>query len=86
MANNDEWLADHDRELIERHSRLYAAIADAYEEEQDDDAATAKERHINGVMAAVKAIYLMGNSEGYCQGYWDGAKDRIVNPPIQPEK
>lgn len=46
-------------------SALYAAIRDAYEQEQFDGN---PEKHCQGIIAAVNAIYNLGYSNGFKQG------------------
>lgn len=53
-------------EAMRQHdSALYAAIRDAYEQEQFDGN---PEKHCQGVIAAVNAIYNLGFNNGFKQG------------------
>lgn len=51
--------------MRKQDSALYAAIRDAYEQEQFDGN---PEKHTQGVIAAVNAIYNLGFSNGFKQG------------------
>lgn len=57
------------QDAIRQHSELYNAIKAAYEHEQHDGNPTDADRHIFGVIAAVNAVYVLGLSTGYTQGY-----------------
>lgn len=60
-------------EAMRQHdSALYAAIRDAYEQEQFDGN---PEKHCQGVIAAVNAIYNLGYSNGFKAGAEYAGKD-----------
>ena len=65
-------IEQHDRELIERESALYKHIRAYYEQEFDPVGITDEEKHINGIEAAIKAIYRLGQADGYSTGYKAG--------------
>lgn len=64
------------RITLQLDGELYRAIKDAYEQEQDADPANAAEKHAQGVMAAIKAVYMIGEADGYTAGFQDGIKKR----------
>lgn len=51
--------------MRKRDSELYAAIRDAYEREQFDGN---PEKHVQGIIAAIEAIYNLGFAQGFTQG------------------
>jgi Skp family chaperone for outer membrane proteins len=56
-------------EAMRQHdSALYAAIRDAYEQEHFKTNGDAMNKHCQGVIAAVNAIYNLGYSNGFKQG------------------
>lgn len=60
------------RNMREQDSALYAAIRDAYEQGQFDGN---PDKHCQGVIAAVNAIYNLGYSNGFKQGAEYAGKD-----------
>ena len=59
------------RNMQEQDSALYAAIRDAYEQEQFDGN---PDKHCQGVIAAVNAVYNLGYAQGYTKGAQDAQK------------
>ena len=69
-------LNEYERYVLQVDGELYQAIADAYEQEQQADPATAEEKHVQGVMAAIKAVYMIGEAHGYTAGYQAALKEQ----------
>lgn len=54
--------------MRKQDSKLYKAIRAAYEQEQFETNGDAMERHCQGMIAAVNAIYNLGYGEGFKNG------------------
>ena len=61
-------LREFEQYILQVDGQLYQAIATAYQQEQEAPG-TAEERHVQGVMAAIKAVYMIGENQGYTAGY-----------------
>lgn len=71
------------RITLQLDGELYRAIKDAYEQEQDADPASAAEKHAQGVMAAIKAVYMIGEAHGYTEGFHEGIKKRGLSDAVR---
>lgn len=63
------------RNMRELDSELYKAIRDYYEQEHFETNGDAMNKHCQGVMAAVTAIYNIGFNHGFKQGAEYAGKD-----------
>ena len=52
----------------ERNSMLYKSIQTASLQEQADSNGNTLQQHCSGVMAAIKAVYQLGYSQGFTAG------------------
>lgn len=66
--DNIKNLREFEQYILQVDGQLYQAIATAYQQEQEAPG-TAEERHVQGVMAAIKAVYMIGENQGYTAGY-----------------
>lgn len=71
MANGFD-IHEHDRALLEKEWQIFRAAYHYYYQELEVKNATEAEKHAQGVIAAVNAIYMLGQNDGYRKGFTDG--------------
>ena len=52
----------HDRELLQKDSRLYKAVREAFINHADGDGI---DEYCAGIMAGIRAVYVLGYNDGY---------------------